>query len=73
VGQAEAAREVLQREGASYLDRFGSPHARPEARVAIDASALFSKLVAQLHFDEEPKRPPGRPPNTPNPVGANTW
>ena len=31
--QAQLAREVLDREGATYLDRFQAPHARPEVKV----------------------------------------
>lgn len=56
------AREILAREGLVYLDRFGSPKARPEAAIERDARLAFARLLRELDLDcvaPDPSRPPG--------------
>lgn len=57
------AREVLQKEGLTYTDRFGQPAARPEIAVERDNRIAFARLVRELDLDSEPlpntSRPPG--------------
>lgn len=57
------AREVLAREGLTYTDRFGQPHARPEVAIERDSKISFARLVRELSLDVEPPsevRPPRR-------------
>ena len=51
--RAQGAREVLDRDGTVYVDRFNQPKLRPEATVERDARRDFGKLLAQLNLDEE--------------------
>lgn len=55
---AESARQVLEREGLTYLDRFGAPRPRPEARLQTAAMTTFRALVRELRLDppEVPRR-----------------
>jgi phage terminase small subunit len=56
--RAEQARQVLAKEGLTYLDARGNPHGRPEVVIARDATALFGKLLRQLELaDDELPQP----------------
>jgi phage terminase small subunit len=61
--RAEQAREILAREGLTFMDRFDCPHARPEVAVERDSRLAFARLVRELDLDisapAEPSRPPG--------------
>jgi hypothetical protein len=46
--RAEAARLVIEREGMTYEDRFGAPHARPEVKIEIDNRTAFYRGVREL-------------------------
>lgn len=62
--RCQEAREILDREGLTYLDRFGCPRARPEVAVERDSRIAFARLVRELCLDIDPP-PPGetdRPP-----------
>jgi hypothetical protein len=50
---AAAARQVIQRDGAVYLDRFGCPKPRPEVAIFRDSSVVFSRLLRELALDVE--------------------
>jgi len=53
--RAAQAREALAEHGtATYDDRFGQPHARPEVAIERDARLAFARLVKALGLDEEP-------------------
>lgn len=52
--RAQSAREVLDKDGVSFTDRFGSPKIRPEVTVERDCRRDFGKLLAQLNLDQEP-------------------
>jgi hypothetical protein len=65
VGEAwdrgQGAREVLDREGLTYLDRFEQPKARPEVAIERDSRIAFARLLRELALDvAEPEevRPP---------------
>ena len=56
------AREVVKKEGAYYVDRFGAPHAHPAVAVERDCTLGFLRIVRELRLDstEGPEsRPPG--------------
>jgi phage terminase small subunit len=58
----QSARAVLDKEGISYLDRFGAPRARPEVAVERDAKIAFARLVRELRLDDIPPPEAARPP-----------
>ena len=58
------AREILAREGLTYLDRFDQPKPRPEVGIERDSRLAFARLLRELDLDAEPpkessSRPPG--------------
>jgi hypothetical protein len=61
--RCQQAREVLDRDGLTYADRFGAPRARPEVAVERDNKVSFARLLRELDLDVEPpsegRRPPG--------------
>ena len=56
------AREIVTKEGAYILDRFGQRKAHPALKVEIDNKTLFARLIRELNLDIEPPKAPGRPP-----------
>jgi len=63
--RATEAQAMLDKEGLIYIDRFGSPHPRPEIKIVENAVSQFAAIIKQLSLvDEVAKRPPGRPPAT---------
>jgi P27 family predicted phage terminase small subunit len=54
--RAEIAQAALRKHGQTYVDRFGTPRARPEINIARDASHAFSALVKQLNLDTAPSQ-----------------
>ena len=56
------AREALAEHGLTFLDRFGSPHARPEVAIARDATIAVARLCRELDLDADAIAPPTRPP-----------
>lgn len=60
--RCQQAREILQRKGLIYQDRFGQPSARPEVAIERDSRLAFARLLKALDFGpQEPKELPGRP------------
>lgn len=60
--RCQAARKVLDVEGLTFADRFGSPRTRPEIAVERDSRIAFARLLRELALDVEPpseSRPPG--------------
>lgn len=56
-----AARQILDRDGLTYLDRFDAPRARPEIAIERDSRIAFARLIRELGLDvSEPEAP--RPP-----------
>ncbi|MHC2066551.1 P27 family phage terminase small subunit [Bremerella sp. T1] len=66
--RAEEAREAIQQHGITYIDRFGSPKARPEVAIERDARIAFARLLRDLALDvDAPSGGESRPPAiTPN-------
>ena len=60
--RGQQAREILASDGLTYVDRFGSPKARPEVAIERDSRTAFARLIRELALDvEEPGD--SRPPN----------
>ena len=59
---AQGAREVLQREGKIFIDRFDQPKPRPEVAIQRDSTISFARLLRELDLDvyvpAERSRPP---------------
>ncbi len=55
------AREVIDREGLTFEDRFGAPRARPEIAVERDARIAFLRAVRELDLDVAPPVEAKRP------------
>ncbi len=48
------AREIIDREGMTYLDRFEAPKARPEIAIERDSRLAFARLIRELDLDVSP-------------------
>ncbi|WP_234683973.1 P27 family phage terminase small subunit [Bradyrhizobium monzae] len=59
---AQAARAVIQSDGMTFVDRFGSPRARPEVAIERDSRTAFARLVRELDLDCAPPTSTPRPP-----------
>jgi hypothetical protein len=59
--RAVAAREAIDKHGATYLDRFGAPRARPEVAIERDSRLAFARLLRELALNvaAPDSRPPG--------------
>lgn len=60
--QAQTAREVLDRDGQTFFDRFGQPKERPEVGILQNARISFARLLRELALDgvdapEAPRAP----------------
>ena len=61
--RCQEAREALAEHGSlTFLDRFGSPHTRPEVGIERDNKIIFSRLLRELDLDTSPPAGPHRPP-----------
>ncbi|TIO52962.1 MAG: P27 family phage terminase small subunit [Mesorhizobium sp.] len=49
--QAQSAREVLDKDGQTFLDRFGQPKERPEVGILQNARIAFARLIRELALD----------------------
>lgn len=56
--QAQTAREVLDRDGLTFLDRFGQPKERPECGILQNARIAFARLIRELALDVETPEAP---------------
>ena len=57
------AREVLDRDGLTYTDRFDCPRARPEIAIERDSRIAFARIVRELDLDLDPPTAERRPPS----------
>lgn len=59
--RGQQAREIVDREGMTFTDRFGQPKARPEIGIERDSRIGFARLLRELALDigEPDSRPPG--------------
>jgi phage terminase small subunit len=55
------AREILARDGLTFVDRFGAPHAHPATAIERDSRLAVARLLRELQLDvsTEAPRPPG--------------
>jgi P27 family predicted phage terminase small subunit len=60
--RCQQAREVLDRDGLTYTDRFGQPRSRPEVAIERDSRVAFARLLRELALDIEPPAEESRPP-----------
>ncbi len=58
----QQARQIIDREGLTFMDRFGQPKERPEVSIAANARITFARLIRELALDIEPPQDTGRPP-----------
>lgn len=49
--QSQIAREVLDSDGQTFLDRFGQPKERPEVGIMQNARIAFARLLRELALD----------------------
>lgn len=61
--RACAAREVIDKDGLTFTDRFGQPKARPEVGIERDSRIGFARLLRELALDAD-MTPDSRPPRT---------
>lgn len=59
--RGQQAREIVDRDGMTFTDRFGQPKARPEVAIERDSRIGFARLLRELSLDigEPDSRPPG--------------
>jgi P27 family predicted phage terminase small subunit len=62
--RCEAARALVDAEGAVVRDRFNQLVPHPAVRIERDSRAQFVRCMAALNLDVQPARPPGRPPGS---------
>lgn len=60
--RCQQAREVLDRDGLTYTDRFGQPCSRPEVAIERDSRVAFARLLRELALDIEAPAEESRPP-----------
>lgn len=60
--RCQQAREIIDRDGISYVDRFGAPRMRPECAIERDSRIAFARLVRELNLDSAPGPEAPRPP-----------
>ena len=59
---AQHAREVLQREGKIFIDRFDQPKPRPEVAIQRDSAIGFARMLRELDLDISAPTDRVRPP-----------
>jgi hypothetical protein len=61
--RAQAARRLIEKDGAVFLDRFLQPKPRPEVAIERDSSVVFARLLRELALDVEQPKETLRPAN----------
>jgi len=66
--RGQQARAIIERDGLTYVDRFGCPKARPEIAIERDSRIAFARLLRELALDvdapADDMRPPSIAPNS---------
>lgn len=57
----QAARRIIEKNGAIFYDRFQQPKPRPEIQIERDSSVVFARLLRELALDVEPPKETLRP------------
>jgi len=60
--RGQSAREVLEKDGLTFTDRWSQPKARPEVAIERDARIGFARLLRELGLDIAPPAEAPRPP-----------
>lgn len=60
--RAREAREKIERDGATMVDRFGQVKVSPATLIERDSQSTFLRAMSSLRLDVEPPGPIGRPP-----------
>ena len=60
---AQEARETLQREGKTYIDRFDQPKPRPEVAIQRNSTIGFARMLRELDLDISAPTDRARPPS----------
>ena len=60
---AQDARQVLQREGKIFIDRFDQPKPRPEVAIQRDSAIGFARMLRELDLDIAAPTDRARPPS----------
>ena len=60
---AQDAREILQREGKIFIDRFDQPKPRPEVAIQRDSAIGFARMLRELDLDIAEPTDRSRPPS----------
>ena len=55
------ARKIIDKEGLTFVTRFGEPKARPEIAIERDNRIAFARLMRELALDVEPPAESPRP------------
>ena len=61
----QEARDVMAKQGAFYVDRWGAPKAHPAAAVERDCNVLFLRQLRELRLDVDQPGEDERPPRIP--------
>jgi P27 family predicted phage terminase small subunit len=59
--RAEQARKTVDREGLTYMDRFGAPRQHPAAGLELRHREQFAKLMRELQLDGDAAPDPRMP------------
>lgn len=62
--RGQQAREIVDKQGLTFVDRFGSPKARPEVSIEQNARIGFARLLRELALDVDGPSEAPRPPRT---------
>jgi phage terminase small subunit len=62
--RGQQAREVIDRDGQTFTDRFGQPKVRPEIGIERDSRIGFARLLREMALDGDSAPEPTRPPRT---------
>ena len=52
--RGQQAREAIAKHGLTFVDRHGSPRARPEVGIERDSRIAFARLLRELGLDVQP-------------------
>lgn len=62
--RGQAAREIVDRDGMTFVDRFAQPKARPEVSIELNSRTSFARLLRELSLDIDTPSDAPRPPRT---------
>ena len=60
--RCQLARKALKEHGMTFIDRLGTPRARPEIAIERDGAISFARLIRELDLDFDKTEDRSRPP-----------